>query len=447
MSLRALISGQPPHSTDALLELHVQAAEPSNDMGALKMLLHEQLLNRMDLETLSKRSDEQLQRVLRDAVNALLQERSILLTQAERDLLARQLHDELLGLGPLEPLLKDESVTEILVNNSREIFVERHGKLEATDVQFFDDTHLLTVIGKIVARVGRRIDESSPMVDARLPDGSRVNAIIPPLALKGPALSIRRFSARPLTVETLLGNGTLDTPMAEFLSALVKGRCNLLISGGTGTGKTTLLNALSGLIPAQERIITIEDAAELRLQQPHVVQLETRPANIEGKGRISQRDLVSNALRMRPDRIIVGEVRGEEVIDMLQAMNTGHEGSMTTVHANTPRDALVRLENIVAMSGLTVPYRPLRQQMVAAFHVIVEIARLTDGRRKITSIQEIMGMQGDDIVLNEVFAFEQTGVNQQGQAEGRFVARPISAALNSRLLARGFALNLPLLEA
>lgn len=366
--------------------------------------------------------------------------------QAERAILAQQVQADLTGLGPLEPLLQDETITDILVNNSREIFVERRGRLEAVPIRFFNDAHLLTVIGKIVATVGRRIDEFSPMVDARLPDGSRVNAIIPPLALKGPALSIRRFSARPLTVPSLLDNETLNPAMADFLSALVKGRCNLLISGGTGTGKTTLLNALSGFISATERIITIEDAAELKLQQPHVVQLETRPANIEGKGRISQRDLVSNALRMRPDRIIVGEVRGEEVIDMLQAMNTGHEGSMTTIHANTPRDALIRLENIVAMSGLNVPYRPLRQQMVAAFHVIVEIARLVDGRRKIVSIQEILGMQGDDIVLNEIFTFEQTGLNATGQVQGHFEPRFISADLRRKLLARGFRVDIAELD-
>ncbi len=414
---------------------------------ALEMALHEQLLNRLDLESLARLTHAQLQRLLHDAIDTLLQERNILLPQSERDLLAQQLQDELTGLGPLEPLLKDEHITDILVNNSQEIYVERHGKLEATQVRFYNDAHLLTVIGKIVAKVGRRIDESSPMVDARLPDGSRVNAIIPPLALKGPALSIRRFAVQAMTMPTLMAIESLDAAMADFLQALVKGRCNLLIAGGTGTGKTTLLNALSGWIPASERIITIEDAAELRLQQPHVVQLETRPANIEGKGRISQRDLLSNALRMRPDRIIVGEVRGEEVIDMLQAMNTGHEGSMTTLHANSPHDALVRLENIVAMSGLNVPFRPLRQQMVAAFSVIVEIARLPDGRRKIVSIQEILGMDDDDIQLNEIFAFVESGVNEQGQTEGQFVARQISPALLHKLRARGQAVNLPVLDA
>jgi pilus assembly protein CpaF len=443
MSLRELISRSSVLATDQAI-----GAESAQDNAhwALETALHEQLLNRLDLESLGKLPKDQLQSLLESAIEALLKERNILLPQAERFILAQQVQADLTGLGPLEPLLQDESITDILVNNSREIFVERRGKLESVPIRFFNDAHLLTVIGKIVATVGRRIDESSPMVDARLPDGSRVNAIIPPLALKGPALSIRRFSARPLTVQSLLDNETLNPAMADFLSAIVKGRCNLLISGGTGTGKTTLLNALSGFIPATERIITIEDAAELKLQQPHVVQLETRPANIEGKGRISQRDLVSNALRMRPDRIIVGEVRGEEVIDMLQAMNTGHEGSMTTIHANTPRDALIRLENIVAMSGLNVPYRPLRQQMVAAFHVIVEIARLVDGRRKIVSIQEILGMKGDDIVLNEIFTFEQTGLNAAGQVQGHFEPRSISADLQRKLLARGFSVAIPELD-
>ncbi len=442
MSLRDLLS----HQTVSTDKEHCSESVQEYAHWALETSLHEQLINRLDLETLGKLPKEQLHSLLKADIDALLKERNILLPQAERDILAEQVQADLTGLGPLEPLLQDESITDILVNNSREIFVERHGKLESVPIRFFNDAHLLTVIGKIVATVGRRIDESSPMVDARLPDGSRVNAIIPPLALKGPALSIRRFSVHPLTVPSLLANETLDPAMADFFSALVKGRCNLLISGGTGAGKTTLLNALSRFIPASERIITIEDAAELRLQQPHVVQLETRPANIEGKGRISQRDLVSNALRMRPDRIIVGEVRGEEVIDMLQAMNTGHEGSMSTIHANTPRDALIRLENIVAMSGLNVPYLPLRQQMVAAFHVIVQITRLGDGRRKVVSIQEIIGMEDQDIVLNEIFTFQQTGVTALGQAQGRFEPRSISAGLRRKLRARGFNVDIPELD-
>jgi pilus assembly protein CpaF len=333
--------------------------------------------------------------------------------------------------------LADPTISDILVNNYRTVFVERKGRLEKADVQFDNDAHLLSIIEKIVSQVGRRIDESSPMVDARLPDGSRVNAIIPPLALDGPALSIRRFSQVPLTMANLVEYGSLTDEMALIIGSLVKGKTNILVSGGTGSGKTTLLNIMSSYIPNNERIITIEDAAELKLQQPHVVRLETRPPNLEGNGGVSQRDLVRNTLRMRPDRIVIGEVRGAEVLDMLQAMNTGHEGSLTTVHANTARDSLTRLENMVGMAGIAVEQKALRQQVVAAITVIIQSARLSDGRRKVTSIQEITGMEGDMITLQEIYCFEQTGVAPDGTVLGRFRATGIRPRFADRLSARG----------
>jgi pilus assembly protein CpaF len=349
----------------------------------------------------------------------------------------QEIQNEMLGLGPLEPLLADPTISDILVNTYSSIYVERHGKLEPTSVTFNDDGHLRKIIDKIVSRVGRRVDEASPMVDARLPDGSRVNAIIPPLAIDGPILSIRRFAVNPYTMRDFLKFKSLTAEMAEVLEGLAKAKINLLISGGTGSGKTTLLNILSGYIPVDERVITIEDAAELQLQQPHVVRLETRPPNIEGKGEVTQRALVRNALRMRPDRIIVGEVRGAEAVDMLQAMNTGHEGSMTTIHANTPRDALTRLENMIGMAGMNLPPKAARQQISSALSVVLQIARLTDGRRKVVSFQEITGMEGEMITMQEIFTFRQTGLGDDGTVLGHFCATGVRPRLIERLNAFG----------
>lgn len=406
----------------------------------LKAKMHMALLERIDLEAMEALSPDRLRDELRNLVENLLQEENVVVNENERRNLVRDIQYEMLGLGPLEPLLADSTISDILVNNSQQVFVERRGKIELTDVSFVDDAHLMKIIDKIVSRVGRRIDESSPMVDARLPDGSRVNAIIPPLALDGPVLSIRRFSAVPLTIQNLLDYKTLVPEMAELVSSLTKAKVNILISGGTGTGKTTLLNILSSFIPPQERIITIEDAAELQLQQPHVVRLETRPANIEGRGEVTQRALVRNALRMRPDRIILGEVRGAEALDMLQAMNTGHEGSMGTIHANTPRDALIRLENMLGMAGVSSPPKVMRSQIASAINVVVQVARLTDGKRKIVSLQEITGLEGDVITMQEIFNFQQTGVGEGGVVLGHFAATGIRPRFSERVRAFGFPL-------
>lgn len=407
--------------------------------GALKLriLLHDRLLNTIDLKAVDRMSERELKPYLKACIEKIIDDDKIVIGDENMSRLVYEIQNEIMGLGPIEPLISDPTVSDILVNNYKTIYVERKGRLERTRIQFDNDAHLLRVIEKIVERVGRRIDESSPMVDARLPDGSRVNAIIPPLALDGPALSIRRFSEIPLTVQNLIDYGSMTSDMALIIGALVKVKTNILISGGTGSGKTTLLNVMSGSIPDNERIITIEDAAELRLQQPHVVRLETRPPNIEGKGEINQRALVKNTLRMRPDRIIVGEVRGIEVIDMLQAMNTGHEGSLTTIHANNPRDALIRLENMVGMAGVNVVQKALRQQIVSGISVIIHIARLSDGRRKVTSIQEITGMEGDVITMQEIFCFEQTGVAPDGTVLGHFRATGIRPHFADRLQARG----------
>lgn len=439
MTLRDVLSRM---STDAPGGLSgTTAAASSLDRDRLRASVHEKLLEQLNLGALTHLSPEQMKHSLKEAIETILLEEKQILPQQERERLIVEIQQEVTGLGPLEPLLADPTVSDILVNNCREVYVERQGRLELTPVKFSDDLHLLKIIDKIVSRVGRRIDESSPMVDARLPDGSRVNAIIPPLALDGPVLSIRRFSVKPLDMQALLDNGTLSPKMLQLLTAMVLGKCNILISGGTGSGKTTLLNALSSFISKAERVITIEDAAELQLQQAHVVRLETRPPNIEGKGKISQRDLLQNALRMRPDRIIVGEVRGSEVIDMLQAMNTGHEGSMTTVHANSPGDALIRLENIVALAGLNVPYLPLRQQMVAAFHAVIQIARLSDGKRKIVSIQEITGLTGETITMQEIFRFQPTGLAADGRVNGYFMATGVIPGFLERLKIRGAELS------
>lgn len=406
----------------------------------LKSYMHMALLERIDLEAMESLTPDDLRNELRNLVETLLNEENVVINDQERRDLVRDIQYEMLGLGPLEPLLADPTISDILVNNSQQIYVERRGVIELTDVSFTDDAHLMKIIDKIVSRVGRRIDESSPMVDARLPDGSRVNAIIPPLALDGPVLSIRRFSVIPLTIENLIEFKSLVPEMAELLSSLIKAKINILISGGTGTGKTTLLNILSSFIPMQERIITIEDAAELQLQQPHVVRLETRPANIEGRGEVTQRALVRNALRMRPDRIILGEVRGAEALDMLQAMNTGHEGSMGTIHANSSRDALTRLENMLGVAGVNSPPKVMRSQIASAINVVLQVARLTDGKRKIISLQEITGMEGEMITMQEIFSFRQTGVGDDGAVQGYFAATGIRPRFSERIRAYGLPL-------
>lgn len=409
--------------------------------AAIKTELHQKLLKRMDLVATETMPIAQLRMQLGNLVNTIIDEDDIPVNEAERKNLVSELQNEILGIGPLEPLLADPTISEIMVNRADRVYVERRGRIELTPITFTDDAHLMRIIDKIVSRVGRRIDESSPMADARLPDGSRVNATIPPIALDGPSLSIRRFAVVPLKMEDLIQKNTLTPSMAQVLSGLVKAKTNTIISGGTGSGKTTLLNILSSYIPPDERIITIEDTAELQLQQPHVVRMETRPANIEGKGEISMRALVKNSLRMRPDRIVLGEVRGGEVIDMLQAMNTGHDGSLTTVHANTPRDALGRLENLVGLGGVNLPQRALRQQIASAVQVIVQATRLNDGSRKITSIHEVTGMEGDIISTQEIFYFERLGLNADGTVNGRFRATGIRPRLADKLKLFGIPLD------
>lgn len=388
----------------------------------LKTKIHDRLLDIVDFSLIDKLDSDRLRANIRGLVEKILREDrdNLPLNLAEREKVLSEIEDEVLGLGPLEPLLKDPTISDILVNAYNQIYVERFGKLEPTDARFKDDLHLMRIIDKIVSSVGRHIDESNPMVDARLADGSRVNAIIPPLAMQGPILSIRRFAVEPLEMEDLVKYVTLTPDVGELLKGLVKTKFNVLISGGTGSGKTTLLNVLSRFIPEEERIVTIEDAAELQLKQDHLVSLETRPPNIEGKGEVTQRDLVKNSLRMRPDRIILGEVRGQEAFDMLQAMNTGHDGSLTTIHANSPRDALMRLETMVAMANLEIPGEFLRRYISSAIHIIIQIARLTDGSRKLISLLEITGMEGSVITTQEVFSFRQTGIDAEGKLRGRF---------------------------
>jgi pilus assembly protein CpaF len=416
------------------------AVSASHAYQQMKSRLHQLLLARMDLEALDGMAPERLREDLSAMVERVLVEENMVVNASERRALVRDIQHEMLGLGPLEPLLADPTISDILVNGAHQVYVERRGQLSLTDVTFADDAHLMTIIGKIVSRVGRRVDESSPMADARLADGSRVNVIIPPLALDGPVMSIRRFSVVPLTMADLIGFKTLTPAMAEVLKCLATAEVNLLISGGTGSGKTTLLNIMSGYIDAGERIVTIEDAAELQLRQPHVVRLETRPPNIEGKGEITQRSLVRNALRMRPDRIILGETRGAEALDMLQAMNTGHEGSMTTVHANTARDALARLENMLAMGGMNLPSKVARAQIASAINVVIQTNRLTDGKRKLISISEITGLEGDTVTMQDVFTFRQTGVETDGAVKGYFQASGVRPRFMERLKERGLTL-------
>ncbi len=428
MTLREKLAAADQGSDSVLRdEFHTDA------FRALSQRLYHAIFERIDLERLQQLSGDEFKRELSLLIERILDDENLAVNQAERRRLVQDMQNEMTGLGPIEPLMSDHGISDILVNSHRQVYVERKGRLELTPIRFHDDAHVMRIIEKIVSRVGRRIDESSPMVDARLEDGSRVNAIIAPLALDGPVLSIRRFAVQPLTIIDLIAHHTLTPQIAELLEALGEAKVNILISGGTGSGKTTLLNVMSAFIPASERIITIEDAAELQLQQPHVVRLETRPPNIEGKGEVSQRSLVKNALRMRPDRIILGEVRGAEALDMLQAMNTGHEGSLATIHANTPRDALSRLENMIGMAGGHLGLRAMRQQIASAVTVVIQLMRQTDGSRKLISLQEITGMEGDIITMQEIFGFRRTGVTAEGKVRGHFTATGICPQFDQRL--------------
>ncbi|MEY4166487.1 MAG: hypothetical protein RIR52_311 [Acidobacteriota bacterium] len=433
----------------------VQATRPGSqprpvDNGALNELkarIHRRLINKLDLEKLARLDADVAREEVRKVLGVLLDEEQLPMNGSERETITTDVLNEIFGLGPLEPLLADKSISDILVNGARSVYIERRGRLEKAEVAFRDDAHLLQIIDRIVSRVGRRIDESSPMVDARLQDGSRVNAIIPPLAIDGPVLSIRRFGTDPLTIKDLIDLKALTPQLVQVLEACVKSRLNVLISGGTGAGKTTMLNSLSGFIPHNERLVTIEDSAELLLQQPHVVRLETRPPNIEGRGEIAQRSLLKNSLRMRPDRIIVGEVRGEEAIDMLQAMNTGHDGGMTTIHANTPRDALARLETMIAMANLRISDKAMRQQICSAINLIIQVSRLSDGTRKVMSVSEVIGMEGEIITMQEIFKFVRTGVGMGGEVQGQFRPTGIRPRFSERLEQFGYKLPPQLFEA
>ncbi len=414
---------------------------PSPDLfyQNLKLRIHRRLIDTIDLPKLSSLEVEMVKVEIRRILEELVMAESLPLSRADREKLVTEVQHEVFGLGPLESLMKDSEITDILVNTHGLVYVERYGKLEKTDVRFRDDAHLMQIIERIVSRVGRRIDEASPMVDARLPDGSRVNVIIPPLALDGPILSIRRFGAEPLTMKDLVQFNSVPEQISEVLAACVKARLNVLVSGGTGAGKTTLLNCISNYIPEQERIVTIEDSAELKLQQEHVVRLETRPPNIEDKGMVAQRDLVRNALRMRPDRIIVGEVRGGEALDMMQAMNTGHDGSISTIHANSARDALSRLETMMLMSGVNLPERTLREQIASALNIVVQLSRMTDGTRKLTELSEVTGMEGNVVTMQLIFRFEQKGI-ENGRVKGEFTATGVRPMFLDRLERYGYKL-------
>ncbi len=411
-----------------------------------KNKINEKLLTVLDLSLLETIDESKARAEIREIALKLMIEESAPLSVKQRKLVIQRIEDEVMGLGPLEPLLADKSVSDILVNGAKSVYIERRGKLEKTNVTFSDDSHLMNTIDRIVSAVGRRIDESSPMVDARLADGSRVNAIIPPLAIDGPSVSIRRFAVELLSIDDLIALGTMSPEMAKVMEVIVKARLNVLISGGTGSGKTTSLNILSSFIPHDERVVTIEDSAELQLQQPHVVRLETRPANIEGRGEVTSRDLVRNSLRMRPERIIVGEVRGAEALDMLQAMNTGHDGSLTTIHANSPRDALGRVENMVSMTGISFPIKALRAQIASAIDVVIQVSRLEDGSRKLVSIQEINGMEGDIITMSELFTFDRSGVDEDGKVVGKIKATGVIPGFYKGLAARGIDLPIEMFE-
>jgi pilus assembly protein CpaF len=438
MALRErYIKDQNGDGTAAVLE---EAGYANQNFQEMKARLHRSIVTKLDLAKFNMLSPDRVRAEVSRLAEDLILAENAPLSAAERDRLVTEVHHELFGLGPLEPLLSDPTISDILVNSYSNIYIERRGKLEKTSIAFKDDEHLMRVIERIVSTVGRRIDEAQPMVDARLPDGSRVNAIIPPLAIDGPTLSIRRFGADPLKMPALIENGALTKEIAILFEMCVRARLNILISGGTGAGKTTLLNALSAYIPSDERIVTIEDSAELQLQQPHIVRLETRPPNIEGRGEVSQRDLVRNALRMRPDRIVIGECRGGEAIDMLQAMNTGHDGSLTTIHANTPRDALARLETMIQMTGMRLSDRAMRQQIASAVNLVIQVARLTDGTRRIVSISEITGMEGETTAMQEIFQFERTGVDGTGKVIGRFRTTGIRPRFAERLKQYGMQL-------
>ncbi|MCO6456396.1 MAG: CpaF family protein [Pirellulaceae bacterium] len=424
---------------------HVDANEL--EFQRIKTAIHEELVESLDLSTLGTIEEDELRAEIRRLAEEICRFRRKSLADLDHPRMLEELVNEVFGLGPLEPLMQDPTVSDILVNSPQEVFIERRGRLERTGIVFADEQHVLRIIQRIVARVGRRIDEVSPMVDARLPDGSRVNAVVPPLALGGPKLSIRRFGANPLRIDDLLNFGSLTPGMVEFLSAAVGARLSFLIAGGTGAGKTTLLDALSSFVPPDERLVTIEDSAELILQHPHVVRLETRNPNTEGRGEISQRDLVRNALRMRPDRILVGEVRGAEALDMLQAMNTGHEGSLTTIHANDTRDALQRLEMMVAMTGFELPIHVVRQYIVSGIKLVVHLTRLKGGARRVTRISEIVGVEGGDYRLEDIFGFEQTGVDAEGNASGHFYTTGYRPICLNRLRSSGAALSDELFQA
>jgi pilus assembly protein CpaF len=428
--------GAPP-PRDPIASAGPRRTGTDRGLHELKVRVHRELLDRLELNSLARMDPEQANAQLRVLAGGLLDEQGVALAARERDQLIDEVLHEVYGLGPIEPLLRDPEVADILVNGPRQVYVERAGRLELTPIVFRDEAHLMQIIDRIVSRMDRRIDESSPMVDARLPDGSRVNAIIPPLAIDGPVLSIRRFGQAPLSMQNLIEKGSLTPPMAGLLRAMVRARLNILISGGTGSGKTTLLNCLTAYVPDAERIVTIEDSAELKLQQPHVVRLETRPPNIEGRGEVTQRDLVRNALRMRPDRIIVGEVRGPEALDMLQAMNTGHDGSISTIHANSARDSFSRLEVMMQMAGLALGTRAMRQQISQAIDVVVQTARLADGSRKVVAISEVTGMEGETITLQELFIYERGGVDAEGRIMGSHVSTGIRPRFVDRLKASG----------
>jgi pilus assembly protein CpaF len=407
----------------------------------LKLAVHNRLFESLDVARLESLEPQLASSKVTQAINDILDEEGRLITDSDRLRLVEELKNELLGLGPLEPLLWDDEVTDILVNGHNQVYVEKRGKLFATEVRFQDDAHLMLIIDRIVSQVGRRVDEASPMVDARLPDGSRINAIIPPLAIDGPSLSIRRFGRKRYNIDDLVEKGSLVAEIVDFLRSIVRARLNILICGGTGSGKTTMLNCLSAFVPTDERIVTIEDSAELSMQQPHVVRLETRPANVEGKGEVTQRDLVKNTLRMRPDRIILGEVRGGEVLDMLQAMSTGHDGSLGTIHANTPRDAIGRLEMMMLLSGVSIPQRAMRQQVAAALNIVIHVTRLSDGTRKLMKISEISGMEGEMVMMQDLFEFKRTGVGPAGKVLGHFTSTGVRSVYSQRIEMAGYKLD------